>query len=555
VIKVEGATFVSMKSSVSTFEANSIQISASDQTENRLSSCQNKKAIRILHLDDDAGILGASKQILELENGFEVDTVTSSAEAIERRSKVKYDVIISDYEMPTKNGLQFLKDIREQFDYTPFIMFTGKGREEVVIKALNLGADGYVNKYGDTETIYGELIHNVRTVVEKVRAIKALEDSEAKYSAFMRQARDGVFIIQDKVVEFANDALAKVLGYSLCEIESRPFINFVASESRDLIAQRVKARMAGLDVPSFYEAKLLRKDGVEIDVELSASVIKFDGKPADLGIVRDITERKKTEERIRVSEEKYRNLFENATDVIYTHDLEGKITTANRAIEDYGFRRGEIIGKNILELVPKKYWPKLAFQIKQIAEGHSFEDEVEVNTPLGVIKAEYKITPIRRHEKIIGAQAIIRDVTENKKAEQDLRESEAKYRHIFELCPDGIMTATMNGTVLSINKAFVDLTGFSEEEILGKHFTKLGTLRARDFPVYAKLFASIIRGKQPERFKFTFFRKDKTMRIGEAHIGVMQENGKKIGIQAILRDITENENSAKETNEQKRKGS
>ncbi len=139
-----------------------------------------------------------SKQILQLENDFEVDTVTSAAEAFERITQQKYDVIVSDYEMPIKDGLQFLKEIREQFIDTPFIMFTGKGREEVVIKALNLGADGYVNKQGDTETIYSELVHNIRTAVEKVRAERALQDSEAKYSALMNQARDGVLIIQDQ---------------------------------------------------------------------------------------------------------------------------------------------------------------------------------------------------------------------------------------------------------------------------------------------------------------------------------------------------------------------
>ena len=542
-----------MKSAVSEFEDNSIQMSANSQIENSINSCHNKKIIRILHLDDDRNTLQVSKQILQLENDFEVDIVTSAAEAIERKAQQKYDVIVTDYEMPTKDGLQFLKEIREQFDDTPFIMFTGRGREEIVIKALNLGANGYVNKQGDTETVYSELAHNIRTAVEKVRTEKALQDSEAKYSAFIRQARDGVLIIQDQVLEFANDALAKILGYSLCEIEKKPFINFVASESRELIAQRVKDRLAGLRVPSFYEAKLLRKDGTEIEVELSGTVIQCGGKPADLGIVRDITERKKAEEKIRVSEEKYRTLFEQATDVIYTHDLEGRITTVNRAIENYGFCKEEIIGKNVIEMVPKEYWPNLTSQIKQIAEGKSFEDEIEVNTPFGVRKAEYKSSPIRHREKIIGAQIIIRDITERKKAEEDLRKSEEKYRNIFELCPDGIMTATMNGTILSINKAFEELTGFSEEEIVGKHFTKLGTLRARDLPKYAKLFSSIIRGKNPEIFEFTFFRKDKTQRVGQAHISVMEEKGKKTGIQAILRDITASKKSTKESIEQERK--
>ena len=350
-----------MEFNVSQSNANLKLAYPSIQTQCSLDSGVNKKTIHILHVDDDISILEVTKQILEMEIDFKVDTATSAAEATKRKLRQKYDAISSDYEMPTKNGLQFLKDLREQSDETPFIMFTGKGREEVVIKALNLGADGYVNKQGDPETVYGELAHNIRTIVEKTRAEKALQDSEAKYSAFIAQARDGVLIIQECVLEFANEALAKILGYSLAEIEKKPFINFVAPESRDLIAQRVEARIAGLYVPSLYEAKLLRKDDTIIEVEVSGSLIQYGGKPADLGIVRDITERKRAEEKIQISEEKYRNLFEQATDVICTHDLEGKITSVNRAIEDYGFRRDEFVGRNFFEVVSKEYWSMLDF--------------------------------------------------------------------------------------------------------------------------------------------------------------------------------------------------
>ena len=98
------------------------------------------KSIHILHVDDEPCILVVSKQILELEGNFRVDSVSSVKEAEEKLSLQKYDAIISDYEMPGKNGLQFLKELREEPNDIPFIIFTGKGREDVVIQALNLGA-------------------------------------------------------------------------------------------------------------------------------------------------------------------------------------------------------------------------------------------------------------------------------------------------------------------------------------------------------------------------------------------------------------------------------
>ena len=133
-------------------------------------------------------------------------------------------------------------------------------------------------------------------ISERQRAEKALQESEEKYSAVVQHAKDGVILIQEKVLLFVNKAMAEMLGYSVEEMESTPFIDYVAPESRATVAARVEARLAGKDVPQIYEAKLLRKDGTAIDAELSARVIRYHGKSTDVGIIRDITERKRVEE-------------------------------------------------------------------------------------------------------------------------------------------------------------------------------------------------------------------------------------------------------------------
>ena len=99
------------------------------------------RRLRILHVDDDTCFLGVSKQILELEWQFEVEAATSVDEAFRKLSTEAFDAVVSDYQMPGKNGLDFLKELRERKNRIPFVLFTGKGREEVAIKALNLGAD------------------------------------------------------------------------------------------------------------------------------------------------------------------------------------------------------------------------------------------------------------------------------------------------------------------------------------------------------------------------------------------------------------------------------
>ena len=101
-----------------------------------LALSNKKENIRILHVDDDPCFLEVTQQLLTMANHFDIDIVTSVDEALKKMENQTYDAIVSDYEMPQKNGLDFLKSIREQENEIPFILFTGKGREEVIVKAL-----------------------------------------------------------------------------------------------------------------------------------------------------------------------------------------------------------------------------------------------------------------------------------------------------------------------------------------------------------------------------------------------------------------------------------
>lgn len=116
-----------------------------------------QQRILVLHVDDDPLILSTSKQILEAEGKIQVEVASCVDEAFKKLDTQPFEAIISDYEMPKKNGLQFLEEIRKQKNEVAFVMFTGRGREEVAVKALNLGADRYINKNCDPETVYCEL--------------------------------------------------------------------------------------------------------------------------------------------------------------------------------------------------------------------------------------------------------------------------------------------------------------------------------------------------------------------------------------------------------------
>ena len=113
--------------------------------------------ISVLHVDDEPALMDVTKLFLERDVSIRVTTTTSVSSAMGLLSTQKFDAIISDYEMPETDGIEFLKTVRGEGDDTPFIIFTGRGREQVVIEALNRGADFYLQKGGDPKSQFGRI--------------------------------------------------------------------------------------------------------------------------------------------------------------------------------------------------------------------------------------------------------------------------------------------------------------------------------------------------------------------------------------------------------------
>lgn len=129
---------------------------------------------RILYVDDEPDLLELGKVFLESTAGFTVDTLTSARDALAAIPQKQYDTIVSDYQMPEMDGIAFLKAVRSSGNTIPFILFTGRGREEIIIQALNEGADFYIQKGGDPKAQFAELAHKIRQAVHRRMAEKEL---------------------------------------------------------------------------------------------------------------------------------------------------------------------------------------------------------------------------------------------------------------------------------------------------------------------------------------------------------------------------------------------
>ncbi|MEN6396604.1 MAG: response regulator [Methanoregula sp.] len=142
--------------------------------------------ISALYVDDDPTLLDIGKIFLERADGIHVDTVSSAHEAMTKIRSTRYDVVISDYQMPVMDGILFLKLLRSEYPVLPFIIFTGKGREDVVIEALNGGADNYIQKGGDPKAQFAELVHTIRRAVERKYANDRILHLNRLYSVLSR---------------------------------------------------------------------------------------------------------------------------------------------------------------------------------------------------------------------------------------------------------------------------------------------------------------------------------------------------------------------------------
>ncbi len=433
--------------------------------------------IRVLHVDDDSTFLKMSKQCLEMDPQLQLETAVSVDEALAKLKNDDYDLIVSDYQMPEKDGLELLRQLRESGDMTPFIMFTGKGREEVAIEALNLGADQYLNKIGPTETVYTELAHCIREAVKTKKAEQALRNSEEKLRAIVASSPDAitVFDLNGNVTEL-NDAALKMHGFSKKEeILGKSSFDFVApadrSKARDVFT---KTLLEGCVKNA--EFSLLTVDGREISVELSANIVRDrSGMPLYVvAAIKDITERRQAEKKLKESEERFRKIFDSANDYLIYVDSSGKISDANeRAIRAFGGGRENVIGKRFTELLSPEDAEKFASLFtKSLHEVQPIDSVFEVsltNKKGELIWLECSQSLITNSDGTVGIVAIARDITDRKKVEQGFTESQQKFAGLFKGNPEATVYTGPDMHIQDINPRFTSLFGYSLDEVRGKH--------------------------------------------------------------------------------------
>jgi PAS domain S-box-containing protein len=310
-----------------------------------------------------------------------------------------------------------------------------------------------------------------RTESERKRAEEELIKSEEKYRSLLDNASDAIFLSDmEGNLQEANKKAEELLGYSREEISgihiSRIHPAEVFGKIKDIFNEIITKGSGYVN-----DVSVLRKDGKIIPVDITGSLIERDGTKVLQGIFRDITERKRTVEVLREDKERYRTLVENASDIVFRTDNSGNFTFVNPAgIRITGYEKEEMMGKHYPTLIhPDMRDEAMKFFGRQFVKGIQ---NTYLEYPL-LTKEGHKLwfgqntQLIFEDDHVVGFQAVARDITDRKQAEESLREQEIKLSSIFRAAPVGI-GMVINRVFQEANEMLCHMTGYNRKELLGK---------------------------------------------------------------------------------------
>jgi len=247
--------------------------------------------IRVLYVDDEEMLHEPVKMLLESDDSIEVDTASSPLAVIDRIGRDDYDAIISDYQMPDVDGIEFLDMLRKKSIDVPFILFTGRSREEVVIEALNKGANYYFQKGEDISSQLAYIRSIIRMTVERRRSLEEVRATKELLESFVNNSQDAIILFdtEGRILR-VDPAFEKIYRWSQSEAIGQ-ILPMVPDNDMPRVRDYFK-QVAEKGVAINYRGRRLRKDGTYFQSSMTISPVRDSaGKVVAIsGIGRDVTD-------------------------------------------------------------------------------------------------------------------------------------------------------------------------------------------------------------------------------------------------------------------------
>ncbi len=365
------------------------------------------------------------------------------------------------------------------------------------------------------------------------------KNTEGDYRLVVENAGQGIVIARDNVILYANPKISEYTGYTREELTSRPFIELIHPEDRETGTRHYQNTLLRKATSPPIDFRIIDKEGRVKWMEGTGVPFTWEGTPSTLFLISDITERAEIELKLRQSEERYRDMVEHTGDLIYVTDSDGNFKFINQTIErEYGYSAGELLGKGFRDVVvPESYAVAIETFKKQVKGIDVGLIEYDIYDKYGQIKSiEAKERLTWKGNRIVEIYGIARDVTDRKRVETALRESEEKYRSLVENLNDVICSTDLEGRVTYVSPSIEQITGYPVQEIIGRAITDF--IFPDDLQIFKESYARTING-QKEPLEFRAIRKNG----GIVHVRTFSRrqyfNGELTGLTGTITDITE----------------
>ena len=319
----------------------------------------------------------------------------------------------------------------------------------------------------DADRDAGQLITELEQLRQRIAELEASaaesKKAEDRYRLLLENAAEAIAVTQDGKIKFANPKLLELTGHTIEELGSILYTERVHPDDRDMVIEYRNGRLTGESAPQTYNLRIIDKAGNVRWLERNVTLIDWEGGPAALIFETDITERKRVDEALKQSESRYRELAESITDVFFALDSKLRYTYWNKASEELtGVPAKEALGKHMSDVFPDDEAARRAESAYRRAlvtkEPQHFVNEHSIGG------RDY-VFEISAYPTQDGLCVYVKDITERRKLEKALIESEQWYRHLFDNAPFGIGFSSTDGKIITMNKAMGEINGYSVDEM------------------------------------------------------------------------------------------
>jgi PAS domain S-box-containing protein len=421
--------------------------------------------------DDAELILRQLKQAFGTVYHERVETADKMKAALEI---LEWDVVIADYKLPQFDASAALSLLQKTGLDIPFIVVSGKIGEETAVELMKSGASDYImkNKLGRLGPVVKREIAEALGRRERQQTEKSLQESEERYRSLVEASPDAIVVYKDEKLMYVNPSAIRLIGArDSSELIGKSIYDFIHPENRESIHQRTIETIEQHVILPKSEERFLRMDGTVFDGEAVAVPTMFKGLRVIQTVIRDITERKQAEKSLRESEERYRRLVEITPDAIVVYVDERIMYINPAAVKLLGAHdKSEVLGKSIFDFVhPDNHEFIRQRNIETMKYGMPLpmSEEKLIRADGTIVEIEVVAIPTT-FKGIKAFQAVVHDITERKRAEQALRQSEERYRALSEAAYDMIYIVNRGDIIEYVNSSAAELFNQRPEEIVGK---------------------------------------------------------------------------------------